>query len=197
MRRLAPLALLLLLAACATATPGRVHTWRLTYAPPEPAGTPAPGALRVAPFGIASMYGGRGFVYRAGPYDIGVDAYNQWIGAPAAMITDLLARDLAEARVVEVVLQSPSALPVRWELTGTIEELEEQAAGGCAAHLRVRAALIDVPPSGARRVLFDEAFSADEPCTPGDPAAFVAAMSRATQSVSDAIRTRIVAAVSD
>lgn len=195
MRRLLPLALLLLLAACATAGPGRVRTWRLDYAPPEAAATPAPGALRVAPFGIASMYGGRGFVYREGPYDIGVDPYNQWISEPATMITDLLARDLAAAHTAEAILQGPSAVPARWELTGTIEELEERDTDGCQAHLRVRAALITVPPGGARRVVFDDVFIADEPCTPGSPDSFVAAMSRATQRVSDAIRTRIGDAV--
>lgn len=194
MPRLLPLALLVGLAACATATPSSVRSFRIDYAPPAPAGTPLPGALRVAPFGVASMYAGRGFVYREGPYAIGVDPYHQWIGPPAAMLTDLLARDLAAARVAEVTLQSPSALPVRYELSGTVEVFEEQDAGGCQAVLRVRAALLGVPSDGRRRVLFEDLFQADEPCTLGDPDTFAAAMSRATQRVSDAIRTRIVEA---
>ena len=86
----------LCLAGCASlrsAPP--VRTFRLTYRPPEPSGAaPLPATVRVMPFGIVSAYDSQAFLYRTGPYDVGIDYYNRWVGNPSTMITDLVARDL-------------------------------------------------------------------------------------------------------
>ena len=202
MRRAAPawaaLALAaLVLAACSAIAPAPppVRTFRLAYEPPPPPGAPPTTAtLRVVPFGIAALYDRQGFVYRDGPYDIAVDNYNRWLGNPAAMITDLLAHDLAASGKYRAVLQAPSALPADYELNGQIEVLEERADGGCTAALRLRVTLVRVPPRGARSAVFEQVFSADEPCGTSDPAAFAAAMSRALQRVSQEMQAALLAA---
>lgn len=184
----------MLLAGCAAmrAAPP-VRTYRLAYQPPQPErSTPLPVTIRVVPFGIASAYDRAAFVYRAGPYDVGVDPYNEWISNPAGMITDLLARDLSASRIVQAVLQGPSALPADYELNGQIETFEERDDdGGCSAHVRVRILLAHSPPRGTRRVVLQQSFAVDEPCTRGDPESYVAAMSRAVQRLSDEIRAVI------
>lgn len=187
-----------LLASCSLFTPSTppLRTFRLDYPAPAPADGSAPTAvLRVARFAIAAAYDQQGFVYRDGQYELGVDPYHRWIAAPQTQITDLIARDLAAARVAAAVLQGPSAVPARFELSGLVEALEETPAGGCTAHLRLRALLVRLPDTGARLVVFEDVFSADEPCIAGDPSSFAAAMSQAVQRVSEQLRARIAAAL--
>jgi len=194
-RLLAVAAALPLLAACGgLASGGRLHTYRLAYMPPAAAGPPIAATLRVLPFGIAAVYDRQGFIYREGPYDIGVDNYHQWLADPANMLTDLVARDLAAADAFQAVLQGPSALHAEYELSGWIETFEERDDGGCTAHVRLRALFVRVPPRGARQPLFEESLTGDEPCHAGDADSFAEAMSRAVQRLSDEIRSRLVAA---
>jgi ABC-type uncharacterized transport system auxiliary subunit len=191
-------AALLLLAGCAAMRPAPpIRTFRLGYPPPEAERTtPFPVTVRIVPFGIAAADDRQGFIYRTGPSDVGVDYYNRWIGSPAGMITDLIARDLAAAHAVQAVLQAPSALPSDYELNGQIEALEERDDdGACLAHLRLRVFLVAAPSAGARQVVMQDSFAADEPCTRGDPASYAEAMSRAVQRASDAIRAAVLQAI--
>jgi ABC-type uncharacterized transport system auxiliary subunit len=194
----AALAAALLLAGCTAlqAVP-QVRTFRITYRPPEAlAALALPVTVRVLPFGIASAYDSQSFLYRTGPYDVGIDYYNRWVGDPAHMIADLVARDLAAANVVTAVVQTPSALPTDYELSGHIETLEERDEGSSGtAHLRLRTVLVRVPPQGPRYVVLQEGDAADAPCTPADPASYAAAMSSAVQQVSDHIRAGLVQAI--
>lgn len=187
-----------LLAGCSlirsTPTPP-VRTYQLSYPAPTPLPAPAPVTLRVVPFGVAAAYDRPGFVYHDGAYDLGVDSYHRWVVDPGSMLTDVLARDVAAANMVQAVLQAPSALPSDYELNGQIEEFAERDAGGCTAHLRLRAFLVRVPRTGARTVVVDDIIEVDEPCQAGDPASFAAAMSRAAQRASEALRAQIGSAV--
>lgn len=196
MRPLRPLLLAaVLLAGCGSLASGpHTRTFRMAYQPPSPDGATVAGTVRVVPFGIAAAYDSQSFIYRESAYDIGIDSYHQWIAGPAAMITDLVARDLAAADAFRAVLQAPSALPSDYELNGWIETFEERDDDGCLAHVRLRALFVRVPPRGPRQVLFEESLTGDEPCTRGDPDAFAAAMSRAVERLSAEIRTRAVAA---
>jgi ABC-type uncharacterized transport system auxiliary subunit len=180
----------LCLAGCASlrsAPP--VRTFRLTYRPPEPSGAaPLPATVRVMPFGIVSAYDSQAFLYRTGPYDVGIDYYNRWVGNPSTMITDLVARDLAASKTVLAVFQEPTAVPVDYELTGYIETLEERDQGSdCTAHLRVRISITHVTRE-QRRVVLQENLVADTPCTAGDAESFAAAMSQSVEQISERIR---------
>ena len=190
-------AAVMLVAGCAamrSAPP--VRSFRVAYHPPDPGiAAPLPVTVRVVPFGIAAVYDRESFVYRNGPYDVGVDTYNRWISSPASMITDLLARDLAASHAVEAVLQAPSALSNDYELNGYVETLEERDDNGCSAHLRLREFLVRVPRHGARQVVQHGDYTGDEPCTLGDPESYVAAMSRAVEQVSEQIRAAILAVI--
>jgi len=189
---------LLLFAGCAAVrSVPAVRSYRLAYPPPEPArAVPLPVTIRVIPFGIAAAFDQPSFVYRTGPYDVGVDYYNRWVASPASMITDLIARDLVAARDFVAVLQEPSAMPTDYELNGQIGGLEERDEGGtCTAHLSLRAVLVRVPRREPRTVVMQDEFSADESCQRGSPEAFVAAMSRAAQQVSEHLRTAILTAI--
>lgn len=193
MRRLAPLAIALLVSACSTfgGAPPVARTYRLAYPPPAPTYDAPAGVVRVAPFSTAPAYDRLGFIYRQGPYDVGVDNYNSWITAPSAMISELIARDLGSARVASAVLQGPSALAPDYELGGRVEEIDELDADGCTAHLRVRVLLARVAASGPRGPVFEEILASDQPCTLGDPTSFAAAMSLAVQEVSERIAARV------
>jgi ABC-type uncharacterized transport system auxiliary subunit len=187
-----------LLIGCAALRPApQVRTFRLAYPAPAAAGLPAlPVTVRVVPFGIAAAYDRQAFTYREGDYGVGVDYYNRWLGSPASLITDLVARDLAASGRVQAVLQAPSALPSDYELNGQIETLEEQGdGGGCVAHLRLRIFLVRAPAEGRRHVVLQDDFAADEVCHRGDPSSYAQSMSRAVQQVSDALRTAAVGAI--
>jgi ABC-type uncharacterized transport system auxiliary subunit len=174
-----------------------VRTFQLAYPPPEAAGTPPlPVTVRVVPFGIVAAYDRRGFTYRAGGYDVGVDYYNRWVGNPAALITDLVARDLAASGRVQAVLQTPSAVASDYEINGQIETLEEEDdAGACAAHLRLRIFVVRARAADRRQVVLQDGFAADEPCRRADPGSYAEAMSRAVQRVSDQLRAAALAAI--
>ncbi|MGD9764040.1 MAG: ABC-type transport auxiliary lipoprotein family protein [Candidatus Binatia bacterium] len=187
-----------LLAACSALPPADappIRTYRIDYPVPPPAPVTAPFTLRVIPFGTAATYDRPGFIYRTATYDFGIDFYNRWAVAPGSMLTDLVARDIAAAQLVRAVLQAPSAIPTDYELHGEIEEFEERDTGGGAAHLRMRAFLVQVPRTGPRTVVVNEIIEIDEPCRPGDPESFTAAMSRAAQRASEMLRAHIAQAL--
>jgi cholesterol transport system auxiliary component len=196
-RRAALCAFAVLLAGCAALrSPPPVNTYRVHYDPPAPAGAPAPVTVWVVPFTVAPPYDNAAFIYRTGPYDVGIDPYNRWAASPASMITELIARDLAASQTVQAVLQAPSTAPYDYELSGHIEALEERDdPGGCSAHVRARITLVRVPARRARKVVLQDVFSADVPCTRGDSRSFVEAMSRAVQQLSDAIRAAVLNAI--
>jgi ABC-type uncharacterized transport system auxiliary subunit len=188
----------LVVSGCAAVRPApAVRTFRLAYPPPEAAGTsPLPVTVRVVPFGIVAAYDRQGFTYREGAYDVGVDYYNRWVGSPAGLITDLVARDLAASGRVQAVLQAPSALANDYEINGQIETLEEQDdAGTCVAHLRLRIFVVRARSADPRQVLLQDGFAADEPCRRGDPGSYAEAMSRAVQRVSDQLRVAALDAI--
>lgn len=194
MRRLALLAVALAASACSTFNPAPpVRTFRLSYPAPAPAYDAPAGVVRVGPFSSAQVYDRVDFIYREGPYGVGIDSYARWITAPSGMLADLIARDLAAARIASAVLQGASALPADHELGLRIEELDERDDGGCSAHLRVRALLVRIGARGPRTPVFEEVFENEQPCTAGDPASFAEAMSRAAQEISEQVIARIAA----
>jgi ABC-type uncharacterized transport system auxiliary subunit len=198
MRRPAALVLLLALAlgACTAieGAPPVARTYWLTYPAPAPAYDAPAGIVRVAPFSSAPVYDRLGFVYREGAYDIAVDNYNGWISPPAAMIGELVGRDLGSARVAAAVLQGPSALTPDYELSARVEELAEVDSNGCSAHLRLRALLTRVGATGPRSPVFEEIFRSEQPCSSGDPSSVAEAMSLAVQDVSNQLSARVATA---
>ena len=199
MRRGLPgaLAMALLLAGCAAIRSApTVHTFRIEYPPPEPAGAPLPATARVVPFGIAAAYDHTGFTYRTTSVEAGVDYYNRWIDNPARLITDLIARDLAASHRVAAVLQGPSAVPADYEISGQVEAIEEEDdRDGCTAHVRLRVLVVRAPMDGRRRVLLQDAFSADAACTRGVAQSYAEATSQAVRQVSVRVCDAVLGAI--
>ncbi|MGH7786380.1 MAG: ABC-type transport auxiliary lipoprotein family protein [Candidatus Binatia bacterium] len=181
-----------MLGGCAALQPAPAQrVFVLEYPPPPVAARRIDAVLRVVPFGSDAVYDRQGFVYREGPYEIAIDSYNLWVAAPASLITDLVARDLAAAGRFTAVLSAPSALAAQYELSAQVEVFEERAEDSCSARAGLRALLIQSPARAARRVVFEETFTAAEPCDGSGADAFAAAMSRAVQRVSMALEERI------
>lgn len=198
MRRASLILAALLVAGCAALAnrPAEVRTYRMAYLPPEPVGTaPLPVTVRVAPFGVAAVYDRQSFLYREGPYDISADYYSRWIASPGVIVSDLIARDLATSGMVKGVIQSASALAADYEISGHIDTLEERDEDGCSAHVRLRIVLTRVPPRAPRYIVVQKGFVADEPCQPGDPASYAAAVSLAVERISSEIRALLAEAI--
>ncbi len=168
------------LAGCVTlrAPAPKFQDYRLAYPPPAAERAPLPIVLRVAPFTTAALYAGDAIAYREATHSIGHYVYHRWATDPAAMVADLLTRDLVAARTYRAVQRRPSALRNDYELGGEIEEIEEQLGSSCQAHLQLRAILVRVARPGSDPVVFQRSYSGDEPCVADDPNDLVAAMSR-------------------
>ncbi len=162
----------------------RIQEYRLAYPSPAVEGAPVPVVLRLAPFRTASVYARESIVYRESAHTIGTYDYHRWAADPGSMIADLLARDFAASGLYRAVQQGPSPLRSDYELSGEIEQIEEQLLSGCASHLQLRALLLRAPAAKRDPVLFQQTYAASEPCIADDTADMVAAMSRALQQIS-------------
>jgi ABC-type uncharacterized transport system auxiliary subunit len=164
----------------------------LDYAPPSDGSSPLPAVLRLAHLAIASPYARSGIMYRTSDHEIGAYTYHQWVTDPAAMVGDLLARDFADAGHYRAVLNGPSRVRPDYELSGTIEEMEERLDDSRGtAHLQIRVLLRRLSAGRENEVVFQKTYTADEP-TPGDSTGeLVAAMSRSLQRISESLRADV------
>jgi ABC-type uncharacterized transport system auxiliary subunit len=168
----------------------------LDYAPPASDGPPLPVVLRIGHLSIASTYARSGIMYRTSDHEIGAYAYRQWATDAASMVSDLLARDFADAGRYRAVLNGPTRLWPDYEISGTIERMEEWiGAGGGTANLQLRVLLRRLSPDAEDKVVFQKTYTADEPCPGDDTADLVSAMSRALQSISEELRREVYAAI--
>jgi ABC-type uncharacterized transport system auxiliary subunit len=186
------------LSGCVTFTVPAPPTqeYLLDYASPSGGGPPLPAVLRLAHMAIVSTYSRTGIMYRTSDHEIGVYAYHQWVTDPGGMVGDLLARDFADAGQYRAVLNGPSRVRPDYELSGTIEEMEERLDDrGGTAHLQIRVLLRRLSAGHKNAVIFQKTYSADEP-TPGDDTSeLVAAMSRSLQQISESLRRDVHEAI--
>jgi len=179
-----------------TAPPPAIQEYRLEYPPPSISGQPLPVVLDIAPFGSAAAYNRAAIVYRTSAYEMGTYFYERWITYPANMITDLLARDFTRSGFYRAVQQGASALPSDYSLSGEVDEIEERDySKGCSAHLELQVLLFRSRPLLRPRVVLQKAYSADEPCSESTAEGFVAAMSKALESISAQVQRDVYAAI--
>jgi len=174
-----------------------VRSYRLDYPPPVLADLrPLPVTLRIAPLSANAVYDRLAIVYRDDPYSTGSYLGDRWGASPGQMLGDLLARDFASSGLYRAVQQGPSALVSDYQLGGQIEELEErEVAGVCAAHARLRFLLMRTAVGPTPPVLLQTTYDDDEPCDCADVRAFVAAMSRTIQRISERLQRDVHAAI--
>jgi uncharacterized lipoprotein YmbA len=134
-RAVAPVLLVLALAACNPLT--RPSPVRQTYLlePPMPAAVARsqPGSVRVARVEVAAPFRGREFVYRVDPLRYETDFYDQFLVTPAAMFTEQTSRALAAARVFARVAPPGSGGDSDATLDGFVSALYADARDGAPA----------------------------------------------------------------
>ncbi len=173
-----------------------IRDYRLDYAPPQIESEPLPVILRIAPLAVAAIYDRELIVYREGRYATGTYYDSRWSAGPGNMIADLLARDFSDSGVFRAVQHAASLLPADYQLSGDIEEIEEQTVGsGCQAHLRLRVIVTRLRQSAADPVLLRQAYGGDQPCACNQPRELVAAMSQVMGTVSAQLQRDVDAAI--
>jgi ABC-type uncharacterized transport system auxiliary subunit len=173
-----------------------VHDYVLDYPPPRVEGTALPIVLRIAPLGVAAIYDRQPIVYRDGIYSTGAYFDRRWSANPGSMVADVLARDFSDSGLYRAVQRAPSLLAGDYQVGGEIEAIEEEAgASGCAAHLRLRMLVMRLRAGKGDPVLWQHAYSADEPCPCNQPGALVAAMSHGLEKISAQLQRDVYDAI--
>lgn len=88
---------------------------------------------------ISPRYADRNFIYRTSETEYETDFYNQFLSAPATMITEEVRQALAAARLFKVVLGPSNPLPANYVLEGSINVLY-----GDFRNLRAPAAVLEI-----------------------------------------------------
>lgn len=163
----------------------RIHHYRMDYHAEPPSGPPLPYVLRVPPMEVAAAYDRAPIVYREGDVAIGSYFYYRWASNPGSMISELLARDLADSGLYSDVQTSVSIVPPDFQLKGTVESIEERIdTASCSARLDLRITLSARRGPREERVRFSKLYRADEPSRCDDPRSVAAAMSRGLAAIS-------------
>jgi len=168
----------------------------LDYPPPRVEGTALPVVLRIAPLEVAAIYDRQPIVYRDATYSTGTYFGRRWSANPGSMVADVLVRDFSDSGLYRAVQRGPSLLAGDYQAGGEIEAIEEEAtSSGCAAHLRLRMLVMRLRPGKGDPVLWQHAYSADEPCPCNQPPALVEAMSHGLEKISAQLQRDVYDAV--
>jgi cholesterol transport system auxiliary component len=89
----------------------------------KPSNQTANGILEVSDIRISPRYEGQSFVYRISDASYESDFYNQFLIAPAALLTEEVRRGLAQSRTFEYVINSSSQLQATHRLDGIVNAL--------------------------------------------------------------------------
>jgi len=108
-----------------------------------PAWEPLPYKVQVREFKIPRTFDRTRIVYRYSPHELNYYRYYQWAVPPRVMITDLVEKHVAAARVFEVVQREFWDERPDYEVTGTILALEKFESGEFGgAHLAMEIELV-------------------------------------------------------
>ncbi len=100
------------------------HYFVLDISPKDPPSTRAvKGILAVSDMRVSQRYEGQSFVYRLSETSYESDFYNQFLIAPAALITEDVREALAQARVFEHVISASTDLEPTYRLQGVVNSL--------------------------------------------------------------------------
>jgi len=192
------LALAVVPAGCVTISQPspKIRDYRLDYPPPSTAGELIPVVLTIRTLAVSSAYDRESIVYREGSVAVGRYFYHRWTSNPGALIADLLERDFAHSGLYTAVQSGRSSLRPDYQLTGTVEEIEERSLDeGCSAHLALRFQLVRTASSDRSPIVLQDAYSEDEPSPCNDPQALVQAMSLAMARIAASLEADVHAAI--
>lgn len=170
--QLLALAGLMLLTAC-IGPQGKSHdggaTYYLSAAIPSKSGNNEklvpPVTLLVAPMRAHPGFDTSRMAYLREPHRLEYFAHNQWVEAPARMLTPLVVQALEASSVYSAVVQASSSVPAPLRLdTELIQLAQDFSAHPSRMRLRVRAQLVDIQTQTIRagRLFEVQAASASE-----------------------------------
>lgn len=182
------LLLLGLLSACGQ-PPVVLQRYLLEYPPPALQKTPVPDSLRVELFAAPQYLRSTNMLYQPRPYEIKAYAYHRWQVEPAAMVTDLLVRDLRESGLFQGIFSYSQGGTARYRVEGAVQEFAEvDDPGGWLAVVAVSVTLLDLTQAElSRRVILSRNYRETELMEDQTPTGLAAAMSRAWARLSSRI----------
>jgi cholesterol transport system auxiliary component len=89
----------------------------------QPSDRTVKGVLAVSDMRVSRRYEGQSFVYRVSDTRYESDFYNQFLIAPAALVTEEVRRALAQSQVFEDVIGSSTDLESAYKLQGVVNSL--------------------------------------------------------------------------
>lgn len=175
----------LLLAGCGQ-PPVILYRYLPEYPPPVVHREPLLDSLRVESFVAPQYLRSTNMYYRPRPYEIRAYAYHRWQAEPAALVTDMLLRDLRESGLFQGVFAYQQEGAARFQLEGAVQEFAEvDAPAGWQAVVAVNVTLADrQQPELTRRVILNRNYQEAELMVDQTPAGLAAAMSRALARLS-------------
>lgn len=169
----------LVLSGCGAARP--MHYYQLsvpanmTQAQPNPSGA----SLALVPLLSSNIYRDDRIVYSEGPEEMGTYEYQRWTEPPAAMIDEVLLRELRASGHFREVVTQRSASHADFVLRGRLYDFKEVSGSPLLARVTLEWELFD-SKSGA--MVLSHHYGHDEPVASKDVPAMVAALDRNVQS---------------
>lgn len=132
------------------------------------------GVLEVSDLRISPRYQGQGFIYRVSETGYEADFYNQFLIAPAALITEELRKALARSGVFAYVINSSSRLRPTHRLEGIVNALYGDFRDGAAGRAVVEIEFFLARQSQAgTEIVMDKRYSQSVPLARRSPEALV------------------------
>ena len=132
------------------------HYFVLEASPkPQPATRTVKGVLAVSDMRVSRRYEGQSFVYRLSETSYESDFYNQFLIAPAALITEEARKALAQSQIFEHVISSSTDFEPTYRLQGTVNSLNGDFTDGQAprAVMEMQFFLTKKTPAGEEIVM--------------------------------------------
>lgn len=150
----------------------------------KPLDDPLNGIVEVADMHISPRYEGQSFIYRISEGGYESDFYNQFLIAPAALVTEEVRRGLAQSGISQYVVNSSSPIEPTYRLDGTVNAIygDFRNASTARAVLEMEFFLTK-PAPGATQVLMAKRYSKSVPLSSRTPEALVRGWDQALEEI--------------
>ena len=149
----------------------------------KPFDRPVNGVLEVSDMRISPRYETQSFVYRTSGSSYESDFYNQFLIAPAALVTEEVRRGLAEAHIFQHVINSSNQTLPTYRLDGTVNALygDFRDAGTPRAVMEMEFFLSK--PTPATEIVVAKRYSKSVPLSARTPEALVKGWNEALEGI--------------
>jgi len=146
------------------------------------------GILEVSELRISPRYHGQSFIYRLSEATYESDFYNQFLIAPAALITEELRKGLARSRIFAYVINASSQLRATHRLEGVVNALygDFRDSGAGSAVVEIEFFLTRQVPAGSE-IVMDKRYSKAIPLSRRSPEALVKGWDQALEGILDSL----------